>query len=243
VVEMMGAAPPVAQLWGMRPWARYAALAAAVLFHAGVLLLLLPSAPKRPPVQRALIVKLALPPVPPVPPAPKLPPVPVQAVRMVLPLPYLPPAPVAHFAIPQQKLKQPAPAALAARAALSPSPAAAPPAPAPPAPAPPAPAPPPHPPAPPSRSWQAQLSAWLQAHKTYPQAARERRQEGAPTIRFTVARDGRVLAVSLVQSSGSPMLDAAATGLLQGAQLPAFPPEMSQQEVTVEVSIRYTMGR
>ena len=60
-------------------------------------------------------------------------------------------------------------------------------------------------------------------------------------MRFTVARDGRVLTASLVRSSGSARLDAAAVALLRGARVPAFPPAMLQAEATVAVSIRYTL--
>ena len=92
-----------------------------------------------------------------------------------------------------------------------------------------------------SPSWQGQLSAWLQEHKTYPEAAREQGEEGAATVRFTVARDGRVLAASLVRSSGSARLDTAAVALLRGPRVPPFPAAMPQAEATVAVSIRYTL--
>ena len=94
-----------------------------------------------------------------------------------------------------------------------------------------------------SPSWEGQLSAWLQAHKSYPEAAREQGEEGTASVRFTVARDGRALAVSLVHGSGSALLDAAAATLLRDARVPPFPAAMSQAEVTVTVAIRYTLER
>jgi periplasmic protein TonB len=94
-----------------------------------------------------------------------------------------------------------------------------------------------------SPSWQGQLSAWLQAHKSYPEPAREQGEEGTASVRFTVARDGRVLAVSLVQGSGSGLLDAAALALLRDARVPPFPDAMPQAQVTVTVAIRYTLER
>jgi protein TonB len=88
-------------------------------------------------------------------------------------------------------------------------------------------------------SWQGQLSAWLQAHKVYPESARQRGEQGTATVRFTVARDGRVVSVDLTRGSGSPRLDSAAIGLLHDARVPPFPPDMTQAEITVTVQIRY----
>lgn len=62
-------------------------------------------------------------------------------------------------------------------------------------------------------------------------------------IRFTVGRAGEVLSVALIQSSGSPTLDAAALSMLRGARLPPFTADMSQAEATVNVPIRYRLER
>ena len=72
--------------------------------------------------------------------------------------------------------------------------------------------------------WRVALAAWLQAHKTYPEAARRSGEQGRVVVRFTVARDGQVLDVQLASSSGSPRLDQGATGMLRGARLPRSPP-------------------
>ncbi|MBV9783984.1 MAG: energy transducer TonB [Acidisphaera sp.] len=85
-------------------------------------------------------------------------------------------------------------------------------------------------------AWRAALSAWLQAHKTYPQAARRNGEEGRAVVRFTVDRDGRVLDVELVGSSGSQSLDDAAQAMLRGAHLP--PPV---RQLTVTVPVRYRL--
>ena len=60
-------------------------------------------------------------------------------------------------------------------------------------------------------------------------------------MRFTVARDGKVLAVSLASGSGSQLLDTAAAAMLRDARVPPFPAAMPQAEVTVVVSIRYAL--
>jgi protein TonB len=69
--------------------------------------------------------------------------------------------------------------------------------------------------------WNVQLAAWLAAHKNYPNAARQRGEEGEVMVRFTVEDNGRVSAVSIDKSSGHADLDAAALRMLQGANLPA----------------------
>jgi protein TonB len=92
-----------------------------------------------------------------------------------------------------------------------------------------------------SRGWQNALGAWLQTHKTYPEEARRRGEQGRATVRFTVARDGRVLNVKLVSGTGSMLLDQAVERLLQGAQLPPFSPDMDQAQVTVTLQIRYAL--
>ena len=94
-----------------------------------------------------------------------------------------------------------------------------------------------------SADWRNALGAWLQAHKTYPEEAKRRGDEGRAIVRFTVDHDGHVLAVHLVSSTGSTLLDAAVEQLLRDARLPAFPPSMTQAEVTVSLQIRYSLER
>ena len=62
-------------------------------------------------------------------------------------------------------------------------------------------------------------------------------------VRFTVASDGRVLNVALVQGSGFPALDEAAQAMLRGASLPPFPPGLAEREITATVPIRYQLER
>ncbi|HYZ61144.1 MAG TPA: energy transducer TonB, partial [Acetobacteraceae bacterium] len=80
-----------------------------------------------------------------------------------------------------------------------------------------------------------------QAHRSYPEEARRRAEQGTVLIRFTVNRDGQVLAVSLVQGSGSPALDEAAQAILRGARLPPFTADMPEGQTTVTVPIRYRL--
>jgi protein TonB len=97
------------------------------------------------------------------------------------------------------------------------------------------------PPAPIATDWQRELSGWLAAHKTYPDAARQRGEQGPVVLRFTVDRSGKVLEVTLVSGSGSPRLDDAAQAMLRNASLPPFPAQMPQERVTATVQIRYRL--
>ena len=73
------------------------------------------------------------------------------------------------------------------------------------------------------RVGRASLAAWLAAHKTYPEIARRRGEQGRAVVRFTVDRDGQVLDVQLVSGTGSTSLDDAVERMLHGAHLPAIP--------------------
>jgi periplasmic protein TonB len=89
--------------------------------------------------------------------------------------------------------------------------------------------------------WQAAVSAWIAAHKVYPEDARRRGEEGPVGVRFTVDRLGRVIEAAVVAGSGSGLLDQAALALLRQAVLPAFPSDMTEQRVTIRTSIRYSL--
>jgi periplasmic protein TonB len=91
------------------------------------------------------------------------------------------------------------------------------------------------------RGWVTAVSAWLAAHRTYPAQARERDEEGNVSVRFTVDRSGRVVEAVIVKPSGYSLLDEAALGLLRQAVFPAFPPGMTQAQVTITTSIRYSL--
>lgn len=50
-----------------------------------------------------------------------------------------------------------------------------------------------------------------------------------------------MLAVTLVRSSGSAILDEAAQAMLRGVRLPAFTADMPQDQTTVTVPVRYKL--
>lgn len=92
-----------------------------------------------------------------------------------------------------------------------------------------------------SGAWRGALAAWLQGHKTYPEAARRDDVEGRVIVRFTMDRGGTVMEVALVRSSGSTVLDDAAMALLRGARLPA-PPAPAPDHVSITLPIRYSLA-
>jgi protein TonB len=92
-------------------------------------------------------------------------------------------------------------------------------------------------------SWRAALGAWLQARRTYPDAARQRGDEGTAIVRCSVARSGEVLAIKLLRSSGSETLDRAAMAIFRDTRLPPFGSDMSMDQITITVPIRYRLER
>lgn len=86
------------------------------------------------------------------------------------------------------------------------------------------------------------VSAHLNRRKTYPTEARQARQQGVVTVRFTVDRSGGVSAVSIKRSSGHELLDRATLDLLQRvAPLPRMPASMQRDSVTLSLPIDYSL--
>jgi protein TonB len=174
------------------------------------------------PVQAAPEAPVAaseLPPPPPPKPAAKKPPKPVPRHHQEMPQPsqaYTPAAP------PQL----PATPAAPPQTAMAPTPV---------------PAPVPSPEA--SAGYRALLSAWLESHKRYPDAARQRGEEGRAVLRFEVDRSGRVLDYTVTSSSGYPDLDQSIEEMMRGATLPPFPTGMAQPRMQVSVTIRFSLRR
>jgi periplasmic protein TonB len=90
-------------------------------------------------------------------------------------------------------------------------------------------------------NWQASVSRWLAARKTYPEEARRRGEEGRVEVRFTIDRSGRVVEAAIVAGSGSALLDEAALGLLRQGIFPAFPADMTQPRITITETMRYSL--
>lgn len=86
------------------------------------------------------------------------------------------------------------------------------------------------------------VNAHLARNKRYPREARQARQEGVVTVRFTVSRDGRVSGATIRNSSGHELLDQATLDLLQRVSpLPRFPRSMTRDSVTLTLPIEYSL--
>ncbi|WP_395397939.1 energy transducer TonB [Novosphingobium sp. BL-8A] len=85
--------------------------------------------------------------------------------------------------------------------------------------------------------WEASVLAHLERFRRYPPRARAARQQGVAYVRFTMNRNGTVLASALVRKSGSFSLDQAALDTLRRAQpLPAIPADRPDiVELTVPI--------
>jgi TonB family protein len=66
--------------------------------------------------------------------------------------------------------------------------------------------------------------------------------KGRVLVTFTVERDGRVSAVSVLETSGTPSLDRAAVNALLSSRLLPLPAEYGPARVTIHVRFIYNMG-
>ncbi|WP_066557432.1 energy transducer TonB [Croceicoccus bisphenolivorans] len=87
------------------------------------------------------------------------------------------------------------------------------------------------------------LMAHLQRKKRYPSEAKQARQQGVVTVRFTIDRSGNVTASSIKQSSGHTLLDRATLDLMQRVSpLPPIPREMQRESLTIALPIDYALS-
>lgn len=86
------------------------------------------------------------------------------------------------------------------------------------------------------------VSAHLNRRKQYPAEARQARQEGIVTVRFTIARSGQVSDVAIKRSGGHAILDQATLELVRRvAPLPAIPASLGRDALSVALPISYTL--
>lgn len=90
-------------------------------------------------------------------------------------------------------------------------------------------------------AWLADVAAWLLAHRSYPEMARELGRQGTVVMQITVDPQGHVEDVNLVRGSGTDLLDHAAEALVRSAHLPPFPPDMNLPRQSITIPIRYRL--
>jgi protein TonB len=91
-------------------------------------------------------------------------------------------------------------------------------------------------------SFRDQLAAHLARYKRYPRASQVKGEEGVAVVRFTLDRQGRVLAARIEQSAGHQLLDDEVLALLRRAEpLPPIPETMSATQLEISVPVRFSL--
>jgi periplasmic protein TonB len=92
------------------------------------------------------------------------------------------------------------------------------------------------------KRWESALVAHIERFKRYPAEARARDERGTAQVAFTIDRDGWVRASHIVQSSGSPALDAETLAMLNRAQpMPHPPAQITGSELSFVVPVRFSI--
>jgi periplasmic protein TonB len=91
-------------------------------------------------------------------------------------------------------------------------------------------------------AWESSVIGHLQRYRRYPSEALARREEGVVLLRFSVDRNGHVLARSIARSSGYADLDKEVMDMIVRAEpLPQFPANMPQARLVLTVPIRFSV--
>lgn len=91
-------------------------------------------------------------------------------------------------------------------------------------------------------SWQTSLVRRLQRAKRYPPEAVSHNEQGVVLLRFSLDRNGHVLAHRIAKSSGYAALDDEVMAMIMRADpLPAFPASMPQERLDLTVPIRFSL--
>ena len=92
------------------------------------------------------------------------------------------------------------------------------------------------------RGYFGQISAWIDANKDYPAECKKHKQQGAVVVKFTIGRDGQLLASTIKQSSGHALLDQAALATLaRAAPFPPIPDFVGRETLSIAVPIDYAL--
>ncbi len=94
-----------------------------------------------------------------------------------------------------------------------------------------------------SDDYGSEIDRWIRAHLYYPEDAIKNGEDGPSSVHVVLDRSGRVKSVRLTGQSGSYSLDAATTGMFQGAQLPPVPPDMKGDHFDIDLTINYILIR
>ncbi len=90
--------------------------------------------------------------------------------------------------------------------------------------------------------WQSALAAHIQHYQRYPAVARSRGESGVATVTFTIDHEGRLVRSSIVQSSGSTVLDQETLAALARAlPMPRPPEQATDADLTFVMPMRFNI--
>lgn len=90
--------------------------------------------------------------------------------------------------------------------------------------------------------WAGQLNEHLNKYKKYPRAAKRRNQSGSPAVAFKMDRNGYLLDVVLLRSSGHESLDEEAIAMFRRAEpLPPLPRSSRVSVLSRELAINFSL--
>jgi periplasmic protein TonB len=89
-------------------------------------------------------------------------------------------------------------------------------------------------------AWRSAWSAEMSWNKHYPEAARDRGEQGTVRLALTIDRGGHVVSARIIASSGSSILDQAALEMARHASGRPLPPEMGSSASLI-VPVRYSI--
>ncbi|MCB1800590.1 MAG: energy transducer TonB [Gammaproteobacteria bacterium] len=91
-------------------------------------------------------------------------------------------------------------------------------------------------------SYLAELAAAIERRKRYPRASRRRGEQGTVVVAFVIQRDGRLVDVTIKQSSGTGRLDEAALKTVQGLEsFQPIPTALARDRWSISVPIAFSL--
>jgi TonB family protein len=91
------------------------------------------------------------------------------------------------------------------------------------------------------RDLMRQLQAWWDAHAYYPRHASNSDEGGTVKVHLVILPGGRIWMVDVVESSGSPTLDAAGSSVFRGGFVRPFPTE-GEPNADIDISLHYVLA-
>jgi len=91
-------------------------------------------------------------------------------------------------------------------------------------------------------AWRKKIASQLASKKVFPTGAAG--QSGTAKVRFVIDRQGKLISRTLVESSGSELLDAAALTMVERAEpFPQSPADMKDEELSFTVPVIFAGRR